>query len=84
MIAELGFELQVPDGGQVFVPKGRTRIAQRFNAGTVAWVGQVPQGRLSIATSSRPFGTQPSIRPHPALKRWAIFRHPSGMTTLKS
>ena len=37
-----------------------------------------PEGTAENRQLSRPFGTQPSIRPHPALKRRVIFKSPSG------
>ena len=40
-----------------------------------------PEGTAELVVLSRPFGTQPSIRPHPALKRRAIFKSPSGTKT---
>src|SRR5450756_1031242 len=40
-----------------------------------------PEGTAENHKFSRPFGTQPSIRPHPALKRRAIFKSPSGTKT---
>jgi len=40
-----------------------------------------PEGTAENRQISRPFGTQPSIRQHPALKRRAIFKRPSGTKT---
>ena len=40
-----------------------------------------PEGTAELVVLSRPFGTQPSIHPHPALKRRAIFKSPSGTKT---
>jgi len=40
-----------------------------------------PEGTAENHKLSRPFGTQPSIRPHPALKRWAILFCPAGTKT---
>jgi hypothetical protein len=37
-----------------------------------------------MAILSRPFGTWHTQATVPALKRWAMFSHPSGMTALKS
>ena len=54
------------------------RIAQRFNAGFEVWLYQVPKGRLNLRSVGRPFGTYAFGRRYPALKRWAIFRRPSG------
>jgi hypothetical protein len=54
------------------------KIAQRFNAGIQVWLYQVPKGRLKLRSVGRPFGTYAFGRPHPALKRWAIFGRPSG------
>ena len=53
-------------------------IAQRFNAGIEVVFYQVPKGRLNLRSVGRPFGTYAFGRPYPALKRWAIFRRPSG------
>ena len=51
---------------------------KRFNAGIEVWFYQVPKGRLNLRSVGRPFGTYAFGRPYPALKRWAIFRRPSG------
>src|SRR5450759_2735103 len=40
-----------------------------------------PEGTTENHKLIRPFGTQPSIRPYPALKRRAIFKSPSGTKT---
>ena len=40
-----------------------------------------PGGTAENHQLRRPCGTQPSIRPHPALKRRAIFKSPSGTKT---
>src|SRR5450759_3632594 len=40
-----------------------------------------PEGTAENHNLSHPFGTQPSIRPHPALKRWAILVRPFGTKT---
>jgi hypothetical protein len=61
-----------------FIPKGWSRLAQRFNAGISVHEVQVPKGRLKCNRVSRPFGTCATLRPHPALKRWAIVGRPSG------
>src|ERR1035437_4133570 len=40
-----------------------------------------PEGTAENHTLNRPCGTQPSIRPRPALKRWAILVRPFGTKT---
>src|SRR5450759_1424624 len=40
-----------------------------------------PEGTTENHKLIRPFGTQPSIRPYPALKRWAILVCPIGTKT---
>jgi hypothetical protein len=66
------------------VPKGRVRIAQRFNAGIGGVVCRVPKGRLTnsarLLPLNRPFGTYALGTAFPALKRRAIDRSPSGTT----
>jgi hypothetical protein len=61
-----------------FIPEGWSRLAQRFNAGISVREVLVPKGRLMRTLVSRPFGTCPTPRPLPALKRWAIVGRPSG------
>ena len=51
------------------VPEGRTRIAQRFNAGLAAPATQVPKGRLNCDSTLNDLRTLQL----PALKRRAIF-----------
>ncbi len=66
-------------GLRSFVPEGHPTIARRFNAGEAARETLVPKGRLkTLLAFSRPFGTYPLARPHPALKRRAIVRSPFG------
>ena len=43
-----------------------------------------PEGTVETRCLSRPFGTNPAGHAHPALKRWAILEHPSGMNQFKS
>ena len=43
-----------------------------------------PEGTAELVVLSRPFGTWHAQATSPALKRWAILSHPSGMTALKS
>ena len=68
------------------VPKGRMRIAQRFNAGMGDEGRRVPKGRLTNSTRVlpfiRPFGTYALETAFPALKRRAIVGSPSGTTLL--
>jgi hypothetical protein len=71
---------------EIFVPEGRLRIAQRFNAGDHVPGGRSPEGaadtplRLHTRVDfSRPFGTWAATLAFPTLKRWAIISHPSGM-----
>src|SRR5262249_9645377 len=47
------------------VPKGKSTIAQRFNAGWRELAGRVPKGRLNSGSVSRPFGTYdfPTVPP---------------------
>src|SRR5437868_12964278 len=58
------------------VPKGHPRVARRFNAGLGLVRRFVPKGRLT-GKLRRPFGTRISATGFPALKRRAIFGHPS-------
>ena len=71
--------------GQVAVPEGHARIAQRFNAGKGVPGESSPEGTVEWAERavelSRPFGTNPRGHAHPALKRWAILACPSGTWT---
>ena len=59
------------------------RIAQRFNAGFRGTQGRVPKGRLNSChkyfQSAVPSGLIQLTLGLPALKRRAIFKHPSGM-----
>jgi len=63
------------------VPKGRVRIAQRFNAGMGGVVCRVPKGRLTnsarLLPFNRPFGTYALGTAFPGLKPRAIVRGPS-------
>jgi hypothetical protein len=43
-----------------------------------------PEGTAGAAVLNRPFGTWQLLAMVPALKRWAILRHPYGMMTIKS
>src|SRR3989442_1521757 len=82
----LGFNRQYPvqTGSQVFVPEGLTRVGLR-----PSW-GMSPEGTVEIPFQirpvkrrvSRPFGTYARFSAIPTLKRWAIFRCPSGTTAL--
>jgi hypothetical protein len=66
------------------VPKGRTRIARRFNAGLRSVRHQSQRDGCRIGFN-RPFGT-PFVfcAGFPALKRRAILKHPFGITRPKS
>jgi len=57
--------------------KDAVKIAQRFNAGLWSKRGLVPEGR-QIPISFVPPGLECHCHPNPALKRWAIFKIPSG------
>ena len=64
-------------------PEGQLTIAQRFSVGLGRPLGSSPEGTADNAV----LPAQPSLRDwsfpldgHPTLKRWAIFKHPSGMT----
>jgi len=50
------------------------------------WViGRIsPEGTAEAMVLNRPFGTWRSFTGVPALKRWAIINHPSGIMTIKS
>jgi len=65
------------------VPKGQSRIAQRFNAGLDAKRSRVPKGRLRSnppsPSFSRPFGTCVPCTRFPGVKTPGLFsRCPSG------
>src|SRR5450759_2436581 len=66
----LGFQCRHPGGMAENCP-----AFQRWDRGPGV---PSPEGTAENRQLSRPFGTQPSIRPHPALKRRAIFKSPSG------
>ena len=66
----LGFQCRHPGGMAENSP-----AFQRWDRGPGV---PSPEGTAENHKFSRPFGTQPSIRPHPALKRRAIFKSPSG------
>ena len=61
------------------VPEGHATVAQRFNPGCRCRARRVPKGRMKNNPLNRPFGTQTCRTAVPALKRWAILVHPSGM-----
>ena len=60
------------------VPKGQSRIAQRFNAGLEAKMSQVPKGRLRSNPRQQPSAVPSGLVCHaelfPALKRRAILK----------
>src|SRR6266700_6211890 len=63
------------------VPEGHATIAQRFNVGTGAVRRTTPKGTAEgiRAVSAVPSGLRHLFTRYPTLKRWAIFKHPSGM-----
>ena|SRR5258708_2793639 len=66
--------------GSALVPEGQSRIAQRFNAGCgIVW-HKSRKGRPKNLLLGRPSGTCLLSTRYPALKRWAIVSHPSGMS----
>ena len=69
----------------ISVPKGRARIAQRFNAGTRIRRQAKSQRDEGIALRSSasivPDGTRRRGRLFPALKRWAFIFRPAGLVT---
>ena len=69
----LGFQCRHPGGMAENSP-----AFQRWDRGPGV---SSPEGTAENRQLSRPCGTQPSIRPHPALKRRAIFKRPSGTKT---
>ena len=72
--------MDVPVAG--IVPEGQLEIAQRFSVGLGLPLRFSPEGTAEKAA----LPAQPSLRDwlfplgHPTLKRWAIVKHPSGMT----
>jgi hypothetical protein len=73
-----------PQNLRLAVPKGRVKIAQRFNAGMGDEGCRVPKGRLTnsarVLPFNRPFGTYALGTVFPALKHRAIVRSPAGTT----
>ena len=65
------------------VPEGQPTIAQRFSVG----LGRPPRSSPEGTAEKAAFPAQPSLRDwfslltgHPTLKRWAIVKHPFGMS----
>ena len=68
----------MPPGFEQFHPGGMIENSpafQRWDGGDRALS---PEGTVEDHRLSRPFGTNPCDRAHPALKRWAILICPSG------
>src|ERR1041385_5593375 len=65
------------------VPEGRTKIAQRFNAGPANVRRQAPKGRKKRWENQRALSSLAGLVPisgyNPALKRWAIVGRPAGL-----
>ena len=59
-------------------PVGVTENSPAFQRWDRSQGVPTPEGTAEAAVVSRPFGTYPAGRGHPALKRWAIIVCPSG------
>lgn len=69
------------------VPKGHLTIAQRFSAGEQRPERKIrPEGTIEVLRDipAVPSGLGRSALAHPALKRWAILKHPFGITWNRS
>ncbi len=73
---------RVMDAG--FCPDGTNENSPAFQRRVWADRRLSPEGTAELVVLSRPFGTWHAQATVPALKRWAIVSHPSGMTALKS
>ncbi len=79
--APCGQECPMPLGFQRRHPGGMADNSPAFQRRDRGSGVPSPEGTAENHKFSRPFGTQPSIRPHPALKRWAIVTCPAGTKT---
>ena len=78
---ERGHSCPMPLGFQCRHPGGMAENSPAFQRWDLDPGVPSPEGTAEGHQFSRPFRTQPSIRPHPALKRRAIFKSPSGTKT---
>ena len=67
-----------------FCPEGTTENSPAFQRWVWGGGENSPEGTAETVDFSRPFGTYFQRISIPALKRWAILKHPSGMRRLKS
>ena len=79
-----GLESPMPLGFQRRHPGGMAENSPAFQRWDRSPGVPSPEGTTENHKFSRPFGTWHIQAMVPALNRWAIFSHPSGMTALKS
>ena len=78
---ERGHSCQMPLGFQCSHPGGMAENSPAFQRWDRGLGVPSPEGTAENHKLSRPCGTQSSIHPHPALKRWAIAVCPVGTKT---
>ena len=76
---EMSFRVRTFWVGARSLPKGESRIARQFTAGSGFAITKVPKGRPKRSSCfSRPFGTGHFCSTIPPLKGWAIVKSPFG------